>query len=1039
MSDHDRPDTPRSDPGGGAGDDRTPQTRLQPGPEPPFHLRVTLDELDWDTGFPVRHWDRYSFVELIGKGGMGHVYKALDPRLGRPVALKFLHRDEPQVVQRFTREAQVQARVHHENVCQVYEVGEAGGHPYIAMQYVAGPSLKEIRDVLRTRDVVEIMVDVADALHAAHRIGLIHRDVKPANILVERTADGAWRPFVVDFGIAREMASHDLTATGMVVGTPAFSAPEQVRGDGSRLDERGDVYSLGATMYWLLTGQAPFTGSVPDMLVDQASSEPVPPHRLVDGIPVDVETIVLKCLEREPERRYSTAREVSEDLRRFLNREPVTARRTGPAYRMVKRIRRHPAVSATVAVFLVALLLLAGVHLRSQWVARQRTALVQRLVEEVKEIEGLMRIASMMPLHDRRTEEVAIRTRLDSINAEMLRLGDLAAGPGHYALGRGHLVLGDDDTAIEHLRKAIAAGYDSPSVSYALGLALSHVYQRELEEARRLDDPELRAAARRELESGLRAEALSHLNRARDLDIDSSSYVEGLIAFVEGRLDDALDKARAATRTVPWLYEGYTLEGDVLVARATDKRFRGDYDGALADLELAGSAYRRATDLARSDAQVYEGDCERWLQVLETSLRRGSPTERAYLEGQTACGLALEVDPRRASVHDRLARLHWRWADHQHDTGGDPSPTLERAVSSARRAIELAPDSARAYHTLGGALTVTGLVAGEQGRDPLPALTEATASLERAVEVAPDMVVAHDDLGYVWERRARFEMAAGEDPRPSLERAVDSYRRAIELRPTYANAFNNMGIALWRRAVYELRAGSDPEPSLDAAFDAYQRALELNPNYAYAYANRGLAARTAAVVAFNHGEDPSPWLDRARESLRTALEINDQIHWCYPEQAAVELLAARWEASQGGDPGAFLAAAEHSAAAAIAIRPTSAVAHQTLGEVSRWRAALLTLGSSELEREVSQGLLATARALELNPALASAMVTRAALLLERASSPGVRADRAVDEARGWLLRAEQTNPLLGAEIAEIEARLSTPLHSSDPGRGSRGG
>ncbi len=151
---------------------------------------------------------------------------------GRFVALKFLRRDDPDQIKRFTREAKIQAMVEHENLCPVYEVGEIDGHSFIAMQYIAGGSIKEVADLLDTAQKVQVMVDVADALHTAHQAGLIHRDIKPANILVERNSDGSWHPYVVDFGIAREVDTpHDLTVTGMVLGTPAFSSPEQVRGE----------------------------------------------------------------------------------------------------------------------------------------------------------------------------------------------------------------------------------------------------------------------------------------------------------------------------------------------------------------------------------------------------------------------------------------------------------------------------------------------------------------------------------------------------------------------------------------------------------------------------------------------------------------------------------------------------------------------------------------------------------------------------------------------------------------------------------------
>ncbi|MGD8441576.1 MAG: serine/threonine-protein kinase, partial [Holophagae bacterium] len=322
--------------------------------------------------FPVTDWDRYEIEEFIGRGGMGDVYKAKDPRLGRYVALKFLRRDDPELVQRFTREAQAQARIDHDNVCPVYEVGEIEGHSYIAMQYVAGGSLKQITDLLSIRQKVRIMQDVADGLHAAHLAGLIHRDIKPGNILVEHHADEGWRPFVVDFGIARDIDSHDLTVTGMVLGTPAFCAPEQVRGETNKLDWRTDVYGIGATLYWFLTGRSPYEGGYPEIITGVTEREPEPPQRLNADVPTDLDTIILKCLEKEPDRRYATAREVAEDLGRFLAGEPIQARRAGLLYKVGKKVRKHKVVTAIVVAAAALITVLVALSIRTEIQGRRR-------------------------------------------------------------------------------------------------------------------------------------------------------------------------------------------------------------------------------------------------------------------------------------------------------------------------------------------------------------------------------------------------------------------------------------------------------------------------------------------------------------------------------------------------------------------------------------------------------------------------------------------------------------------------------------------
>jgi serine/threonine protein kinase len=207
-----------------------------------------------DSSFPVEHWDRYEFQKLLGQGGMGAVYKALDKRLGRTVALKFIRGSDEQMTQRFMQEARAQSRLDHTGICHVFEVGEVEGKAYIAMQFVDGESLDKAQPGMSLTQKVQVMRDVCLAMHHAHEKGVIHRDLKPSNIMVEKRPDGSLVPVVMDFGLAREAGEgHGLTESGAVMGTPAFMSPEQARGEARHLDRRSDVYSLGATLFDVLT------------------------------------------------------------------------------------------------------------------------------------------------------------------------------------------------------------------------------------------------------------------------------------------------------------------------------------------------------------------------------------------------------------------------------------------------------------------------------------------------------------------------------------------------------------------------------------------------------------------------------------------------------------------------------------------------------------------------------------------------------------------------------------------------------------------
>lgn len=302
----------------------------------------------------------YEILDELGRGGMGVVYKARQVGLDRIVALKTIlargSKPDDQA-RRFLQEAKAMALLQHPGVVQIHEIGDCGGQPYLVMEYVGGGNLSDrlAGKPVAPRQAAELVARLADAVSAAHQQGVIHRDLKPSNILI--AADGT--PKIADFGLAKWFAApSDNTQTGRPMGTPSYMAPEQIFSNRMALGPTVDVYALGAILYELLTGHPPFLADNPlDTLQLVISQDPVPPRRWQPKTPRDLETICLKCLEKEPRRRYATARGMADDLGRFLAGEPITARPVGPVERCWRWARARPSAAALIGLGLTTMLM----------------------------------------------------------------------------------------------------------------------------------------------------------------------------------------------------------------------------------------------------------------------------------------------------------------------------------------------------------------------------------------------------------------------------------------------------------------------------------------------------------------------------------------------------------------------------------------------------------------------------------------------------------------------------------------------------------
>ncbi len=844
----------------------------------------------------LARWARFERLEAVGDGGMGRIFRAVDPRLRRTVALKLLRRDDPDLLQRFLQEAQLQARVDHPNVCRVYEVGEWRGQPYIVMQYIQGKTLREARAELSLGTLLELLVQVCEGVHAAHRVGLVHRDLKPSNLMMEALEEGSLRAYVLDFGLARGLEGGGTTQTGRVMGTISYMSPEQVRGESAVLDRRSDVYSLGATLYTLLTGVPPFDGDGLECMASIVKDDPVPLRRLLPSLSADLETVVLTCLAKDPRRRYATARALGEDLQRVLDHEPIQARPATLTERALHWARKRKATVTAAALVLLAALVFGGFAVRERVLSQRRTAYAQRFAQAAERIEALARYLRLQPARDLGPEQADLRARVTDLEAQVRATGTIAEAPGAYALGRAHLALDEPEQARTQLVRAWSLGFRTPEAAHALGRALAAIYQVEVGKAAALPDADLKQRRMGDLDRTLREPAAVWLRQGASASLEPSAYRDGLLALMQGEPRQAVDLARRAQAQAPWFYEALRLEAEGWLAQARTASGQAAAQPALA---AAGRALAEAELRAPCDVDLLRLDMRRWQEAVALNWQTGADP-RPLVEAQAAVADRwLRLEPAAAQPLAWRARARGEAARYLTLRELNAGTWLDQASQDAFEALRRNPRDVEACTAQASVLRTEAFRMMSRGEDPAPRLKEAVAVADQGLRLDPGHIVLMNIRNSALLLLIDSARIRGTFKRDEVRSYIQEAKAMAEAHPEEAYYQAALGTLAQAAAWAEVAVGEDPTTETAEAIQAYAAGLKTQPRHVGFH--RGLLVAEAAQVRalVQRGRDPGEVVAQARAAYQRASDAQVPLATLAPLLMDALVSEARYLAAAG--------------------------------------------------------------------------------------------------------------------------------------------
>lgn len=817
---------------------------------------------DGRSRFPIEVDTRFKFVKQLGRGGMGMVYQAYDEMLQRHVALKFLINQSHDYLPLLVAEARAQAKLAHKYLCPIHEVLESGQNVYLVMQYIEGGNLQELSNTLTQEQNLLLIMQCAQALEAAHRTGMVHRDFKPLNVMIKASDEG-FEPSIVDFGLACSTAQTEKQPRLVSL---RFTAPEQLSRNPPPIDRRVDVYSLGATLYYCLLRESP------PQLDDNNPRLPTHNHQW-QTLPKDIQLIIEQCMLVDLSARYASAELVAKDIQRYLNGEPISVHK-GWFYKATTKVKKHKwlalAVSAALGVSVTAL-----VNQRNESIeqAMRETALV-KYNNQIKELEHEVQLTLLSPRHNITQKRQRWLQSALKIEQNLPNIEPVIRSTAQYAIGRIYLVVNDIPKALLHLKQAHQKEA-SPMTAFYLAIAYTERFNQEVEKLRTIKDDKVRQARLDAANSAYKSPALTLL--AANLSSASyPAYAEALLAYLRDDWDEVLRILSNADELPSWFYHDELLKGDIALSKASDLFNQGWPVGdVLQQVKFAEENYVAASLIAKSDPEVAMKPYSAALFGLRVHTQAGLPWENTPLLAlKTHYDELSQIDSNSASFHTIYGQTAHFYGLHLHYTDGNSQQWFEIAEQELLAANQLAKPQSRLWMSL--AQLYTSMFNHLTTRNlPANAATQKAVDAMNKVPTEQRDYYYFNELGTLYRFRAMQQQLSGKSSRELFDHSVTAYLEAYERFPEFSGSLINAASTLERSTTVQdyparVEALAKGRRLLNKAMQSDHG--QFVPNYYLAVFDV-----EAVMLALHHGKPTAALIESADTQIQH-LKIINQSH-----------------------------------------------------------------------------------------------------------------------------------------------------------------